>query len=476
MSSNSQASTASSIQEPVNSIRRRLWLLLLRAFGLVILLIVLFTLSVTLLFLGLQTNLNPFYKSPISYLLISYFQGRGSWQDVQGLFEEPGSLVLPYLQREWSRTVLLDQNHRILVDRGKINSERIGQVYQNQTGESSDEMVVNGAVIGYIVIERHLLSTPFGLALEIFPPIGAVSLLLGLLTLVIGLLLMRRVVHPLSEVIAAAKAVAEGNLGARVPLHRHRDDLYALSASFNQMADSLQRSDQQRRAMLADVAHELRTPLTILRGRLEGIVDGVYPHDEAQIASTLEEVYMLDRLVDDLRLLTLAEARQLPLESRSINLVELAEKVIATFEPETEELGLTMQFNTSPGDEVMVVGDPQRVEQVIGNLIGNALRYVPEGGVVNARVEHTGNRIEQSDNFIQLFVTDNGPGVQEEELEHLFDRFWRGEKSRCRDSGGAGLGLAISKQLVEAMGGEIGARNVDGGGLEVWFALPAAQQ
>jgi signal transduction histidine kinase len=124
----------------------------------------------------------------------------------------------------------------------------------------------------------------------------------------------------------------------------------------------------------------------------------------------------------------------------------------------------------------MVVGDPQRVEQVIGNLIGNALRYVPEGGVVNARVEHTGNRIEQSDNFIQLFVTDNGPGVQEEELEHLFDRFWRGEKSRCRDSGGAGLGLAISKQLVEAMGGEIGARNVDGGGLEVWFALPAAQQ
>jgi signal transduction histidine kinase len=303
--------------------------------------------------------------------------------------------------------------------------------------------------------------------LEILPPIGAISLVLGILTLVIGLLLMRRVVHPLSEVIAAAGAVSKGDLSARVPLHRHRDDLHALSESFNQMAGSLQRSDQQRREMLADIAHELRTPLTILRGRLEGIMDGVYPHDEAHIATALEEVYLLDRLVNDLRTLTQAEARQLHLEHLSFDLYKLAEKVVSTFDPEADELGLSLNLAPSMGASFSALGDPQRVEQVIGNLVGNALQYVPEGGLVEVRIGLV-------ESMARLTVIDNGPGVAAEDLEFLFDRFWRAERSRCRDSGGVGLGLAISKQLVEAIGGEIGARNVETGGLEIWFTLPAA--
>lgn len=454
--------------DSTRSIRRRLWLLLLRAFGIVILLIVLLTLSATLIFLGVHTNLNPFYHSPLSYLLEAYYYGNGSWDGVQNLFTDQSNVMMPYLQREWSKTLLLNPQNHILVDHGMVDSARIGTIYEYQNSNRVDQIEIKGRVIGILVFDRGILNTPIGPIVEILPPIGSISMVLGLLTLVIGLLLMRRVVDPLSEVIAASGAVAEGNLSARVPLHRHHDDLYALSASFNQMADSLQRSDQQRRALLADVAHELRTPLSVLRGRLEGIVDGIYPATEANIATALEEVYLLNRLVDDLRLLTQAEARQLPLEIRPFDLNDLARKVIATFEPEGEELGLSLGFAPLPGNHALTSGDPQRVEQVIGNLVGNALRYVPEGGDVKVRIQEDGNQMK-------VFVSDTGPGVPDDELSHIFDRFWRGEKSRCRDSGGAGLGLAIARQLVEAMGGEIGAKNLPGSGFEVWFSLPITQ-
>jgi two-component system, OmpR family, sensor histidine kinase BaeS len=284
--------------------------------------------------------------------------------------------------------------------------------------------------------------------------------------------LMRRVVDPLSEVIAAAACVSNGDLSTRVSLRQRHDDLYALSSSFNQMASSLERSDQERRAMLADVAHELRTPLTVLRGRLEGIVDGVYPVDEAHIAPALEEVYLLERLVDDLRLLTLAEARQLPLDIREFDLAALAEKSAVTFSAEAEEHSIRLSTQVLPGEtgappSMKVNADPQRVEQVIGNLVGNALRYVPNGGKVTISVI-------QSTHTIRLAVSDNGPGLPEADLPFVFDRFWRGEKARSRSAGGAGLGLSIARQLVAVMGGEVGAQNLVGGGFEIWFDLPSA--
>jgi signal transduction histidine kinase len=365
--------------------------------------------------------------------------------------------------------VLLDTYGRILVDQGRLDTERIGLVYANQDGDGQVILSVAGLPVGALVFERSLLSSPLRLVLELLPPILLASTLLGLLTLVIGLLLMRRVVNPLAEVIAGAQAVAGGDLSARVPVHQSRDDLHALSESFNQMASSLERSDLERRAMLADVAHELRTPLTILRGRLEGILDGVYHADPAHIAPALEEVYLLERLVDDLRLLTLAEARQLPLEERRFDLGKLAQKAVSTFEAEAVELGihLTIQPLPEPDEDRIVCADPQRVEQVAGNLIGNALRYVPAGGEVTVRLETQGGQSS-------LIVADNGAGVAADELPYIFDRFWRGEKSRGRASGGAGLGLAIARQLVEAQGGKIWARNLPEGGFEVGFTLKSA--
>jgi signal transduction histidine kinase len=294
-------------------------------------------------------------------------------------------------------------------------------------------------------------------------PVFFISIFLAVLTIIIGLFLMRRVVTPLSEVIAAARAVAAGDLSTRVHVSGP-DDLRALSDSFNHMADALERSDYERRNMLADIAHELRTPLTVIRGRLEGIVDGVYPADEGHVVPALEETYLLERLVEDLRLLTLVETHQLPFERREVDLTALAARVVELFRAEAEEKGIHLSLGTS--EAVNVHLDPQRTEQVVSNLVSNALRYTPEGGNVWITVtKAVGSAL--------LAVSDNGPGVPEDDIPHLFDRFWRGEKSRSRTSGGAGLGLAIARQLVEAQNGTITASNRPEGGLElrVEFAL-----
>jgi two-component system OmpR family sensor kinase/two-component system sensor histidine kinase BaeS len=277
---------------------------------------------------------------------------------------------------------------------------------------------------------------------------------------------MRRVVTPLADVIAAAQSVAAGDLSTRVEV-RGPGDLRSLSDSFNRMADALERTDRERRNLLADVAHELRTPLTIIRGKLEGMVDGVYSADEAHVAPVLEETYVLERLVEDLRLLTLAETRQLHFDREPIDLGDLAERAADLFEAEAAEKGVAITVRVVPGLPP-VLADPQRVGQVIGNLMSNALRYVP----ANGKVEIT---VQRSQASVELAVSDDGPGVPEADLAKLFDRFWRGEKSRARSEGGAGLGLAIAKQLVEAQSGAIAARLRPGGGLCVSVVMPIFQ-
>jgi two-component system OmpR family sensor kinase/two-component system sensor histidine kinase BaeS len=215
--------------------------------------------------------------------------------------------------------------------------------------------------------------------------------------------------------------------------------------------------------MLADIAHELRTPLTVIRGRLEGIVDGVYSADSGQVSLALEQTYLLERLVDDLRLLTLAETRQLHFEKKNIDLAQLVQHSLDMFAAQAREKNISLLLEKGNGDFTIEL-DPQRTEQVIGNLIGNALRYIPDGG----RIWLT---LEKGAESVRLCVNDNGPGVSNEDLPFLFDRFWRKDRSRSRAAGGTGLGLAITKQLVEAQGGVISAQNLNGGGLQIQILL-----
>lgn len=445
------------------SIQRRLFILLFSALATVILLSVIFLFILTGIFIGRSTNLNNYFGSPLFTSLETYYLTHGSWDGVNAVFTRRAISPFPREIPHWEDVVLLDGNGRIVVDHGRIDTSSIGTLYQAKKGDIHQVLQVNGKQVGTLILWRasYLSTLPF--VFTVLRPVLFLSFLPAILTLLIGMLLMRRMVAPLSEVIAGAQAVAAGDLSARVQV-RGPDDIRALSDSFNHMADTLERNDRERREMLADIAHELRTPITVVRGRLEGILDGVYSGDEGQIAQVLEQTYLLERLVDDLRLLTLAESRQLHFDRKPVNLGEIAERAVSVFEAESIEHNIHLSLNVAP-DLKIIQADPQRVEQVISNLLNNALRYVPNGGTVEVRIAN-------SDGWVQLIVSDNGPGIPEADLPHIFDRFWRGDKSRARSSGGTGLGLKIAKHLIESENGSIFAHNLPEGGLLVGFSLP----
>jgi signal transduction histidine kinase len=441
----------------VHSIQARLFILLLRAFASAVLLILILVMAVTTYFLVYPSRFNPLNRISIVTRLETFYLARGNWQGVE-------MLVRPNQDQEtrnlWLHTILVDPQGNILLIHGLPGQG----VFVSKKGDTTVPITVSGQPAATLIFDSSLLPPQREGVASILAPIFFISFMMAIPTTLIGLLLMRRVVTPLAEVIAAARAVAAGNLSTRVH-SSGPDDLRALSNSFNHMAASLEQSDSERRNMLADIAHELRTPLTVMRGRLEGIVDGIYPATPDQITPALEETYLLERLVEDLRLLTLAETRQLHFEQREVNLGDLAAHVFALFQAEAEEKKINLTLESS-AEEALALVDPQRTEQVLGNLVSNALRYTPEGGSVRLTVEKDAGRVLFS-------VNDSGPGVPAEDLSNIFNRFWRGEKSRSRASGGAGLGLAIARQLTEAQGGQISAQNLPEGGLQVKVAFPA---
>lgn len=446
------------------SIRRRLLLLLLRAFGIVVFLTVLMVLIVAAGVVARNTGDNPLYRAPAATILETYYLGHGNWQGVESVLEERTNTSIRSLRPDWQRTILLDADGRVVLDHGSSDSPLVGKIFTPQSSEIVIPLLINNVLVGTLVMDQGTIARPFQLIFTLVGPTAIISILLGILTLIIGLLLMRRFINPLSEVIAAAQAVSQGDLTARVPVQARNDDLSALSDHFNRMAEELERSDKQRRNLLADIAHELRTPITILRGRLEGILDGVYQADEANIAPALEETYLLERLVEDLRLLALAEANQLRFELKPVNLAELGETILGLFSAQAGEKNVRLNIEAQPNLPTVMV-DPQRFQQVVGNLIDNALRYTPAGSSIDLAIWRNNGTVE-------LTVADEGPGIPDNELEHVFDRFWRGEKSRARATGGAGLGLSIARQLVEAQGGKISARNRKPRGFEVQITLP----
>jgi two-component system OmpR family sensor kinase/two-component system sensor histidine kinase BaeS len=296
----------------------------------------------------------------------------------------------------------------------------------------------------------------------------AAALLFAILMAAMAGWAFRRVGRPTVDVLAAIDAVAGGDFGIRV-----REDVPGefgrLARRFNYMVTELERAEQQRRNLTADVAHELRNPLHIIQGNLEGMLDGVYAATPEQIEATLEETRLLARLVEDLQTLSLAEAGQLPLHHMVFSVADLLADVATSFGVEAEDANVELRIDVpKEGNPLELNADPDRLDQVLSNLVSNALRYTPAGGQIMLQAE----RIPQG---VRLSVEDTGEGIPAEDLPHIFDRFWRGDRARARQGeGDSGLGLAIARQLVQAHGGQISVESQVGRGTRFVIEMPVA--
>nr|WP_203680180.1 HAMP domain-containing sensor histidine kinase [Streptomyces microflavus] len=299
---------------------------------------------------------------------------------------------------------------------------------------------------------------------------GAAALVLAL-TVGASVLAGARLVRPLHALTGAAQRMRDGEEHASVPV-RGDDEIGRLAAAFNDMSAHRARLEEQRKAMVSDVAHELRTPLSNIRGWLEAAQDGLADPDPAFVDSLLEEAVQLQHIIDDLQDLAAADAGVLRLHPEPVPVEELLGQVAAAHQARAETAGVTL--TVVAGAAPVLHADPVRLRQAVGNLVSNAVRHTPAGGKVTLRAYGEGPGSGPGPEVVVIEVADTGTGIPAADLPYVFDRFWRAEKSRSRRTGGSGLGLAIVRKLAEAHGGTAGATSTEGQGSAFTLRLPAA--
>ena len=300
----------------------------------------------------------------------------------------------------------------------------------------------------------------------IVPTLVLSMVLAAALALATALLVGRRVAQPIQAVSLAAQAVAGGQLSARVAVSNRAssgDETSQLALSFNRMAQSLERNELERRQLIADIAHELRTPLAVMLARLEALEDGVFALDQSEITRLQVQTRFLARLVEDLRVLSLAEAGRLSLETRRVDLRLLTLEIASGFQAKAAQEHKTIRVTTQAA---FVNADPDRLRQVLTNLLENALKYSSTEVKISLKVDTPAEAL--------IVIADDGDGLPPSDLTRVFDRFYRSDESRNRTSGGSGLGLSIVKAIIGLHRGRVSARNLEPRGAEFTVALPVS--
>lgn len=393
--------------------------------------------------------------------LEEYYQENGSWEGAQSLLRSSGGHGAGN-----GGGMMGNQRLRVADSSGAVSLDSRGSAEGSLTqAEKSDSVRLqdkDGRLIGYLSVDGGSGSTSSLLIQRLTRASLLAAAVGGGVAILLALLLSFQLLRPVGQLTRAAARMASGDLSQRVEV-KGKDELATLGNSFNGMAESLQRAEQNRQAMTADIAHELRTPIAVQRAHLEALQDGVYPLTAENLQPVLDQTEMLIRLVDDLRTLALADAGELRLEKRKVDLSELTRSVVERFKPEADGKGIALSYS-GPQDGLSAEVDPRRIEQILNNLFSNALRHTPADG----RVEMT---VGQKAGRIAIRVADSGSGIPPEALGHIFERFYRADRSRSREEGGSGLGLAIARQLALAHGGDLRAKNRDVGGAEFTLEL-----
>ncbi len=429
------------------------------------LLVSLFSTGIIVVFTRLATNrefdrfVNNKYEADLVEQLAGYYEGNQTWEGVDKLFNRGNDRHPPFFS-------IADTDGRIVVAGA---DRRPGEIVRADELKTGTQIQIGDRAIGILLFnrlpDRNPLEDEFIRRLGQSITLSAVGALL--LAFILGTILSRTISNPIRELTKATREMAGGNFGQQVPV-RSRDEIGELAASFNKMNDDLARSFNLRKQMTADIAHELRTPLSLIIGHAEGVHDGVLPASKENFEIIREEAERLEKLVNDLRTLSLADAGELSADFQPVDanklLGEIQSHYLALFDQKQITLEFT-PFDTAQGVRANL--DPIRFAQVITNILENALRYTPENGRVRISTRQVNGQIE-------ICIEDSGEGVSPEDAAHLFDRFYRADPSRTRDEGGSGLGLAIAKSIVEMHGGSIRAESEKGNGLKVVIQLPAA--
>lgn len=405
-------------------------------------------------------------RSTLMETLEDYYSARGSWEGIG-----QAELFLRYPARDdnppprpYNPLTVTDQYGKVI---------RAGSNFQLGDTVSKDEInhgtpiEASGKSVGYLIFspppfdanspERNFLNRTTQLLIYSGLATMAVALILGIL-------LSRTLTHPIRELTQATHAVSQGNLLQQVPI-RSGDELGELGKAFNKMSTELSRSVNARRQMTADIAHELRTPLSLILGHAEAVHDGVLPPTLENFEIIREEATRLEHLVNDLRILSLADAGELTMSVQVVEPERLLREVASIYQYQTQRKRITLALEVASPLSTLEV-DPGRMTQVLTNILDNALHHTPEGGRIVLSAREVNGQVE-------LAVQDSGPGLKAEDLDRIFERFYRTDASRQRDeNGGSGLGLAIAKSIVQAHDGQISAASEEGKGLKIIIRLP----